>query len=328
VRAIVPSGTGGPEVLTIGEAPDPGPPGPGEVLLDVTACAVNRADLLQRQGFYPPPPGASDIIGMECSGTVAAVGADVSGWSAGDEVCALLVGGGYAEQVVVPAGQLLPVPGGVSLVDAAGLPEVACTVWSNVVDVARLRPDEWLLVHGGASGVGTFAIQAAHAVLGAHVAVTAGSPAKLERCRALGAEVLIDYRQDDFVARLREATDGHGADVVLDVMGASYLARNAEVLATDGRLVVIGLQGGVNGELPIGLLLAKRGTVHATALRARTVEDKTRIVAGTRRDFWPAFADGRLHPVIDRVLPLEDAAEAHRVVAASEHVGKVVLRCR
>jgi putative PIG3 family NAD(P)H quinone oxidoreductase len=326
VRAAVQSGKGGPEVLSVGEVPDPGPPGPDEVLVRVAASAVNRADLLQRQGFYPPPPGASEIIGMECSGTVAAVGPDVTGVRVGDEVCALLAGGGYAEQVVVPAGQLLPVPDGVGLVEAAALPEAACTVWSNVCDLARLRTGEWLLVHGGASGIGTFATQVAARVVGAHVAVTAGSANKLARCAELGAELLISYREDDFVARTKEATGGRGADVVLDVMGAAYLARNAEVLAVDGRLVVIGLQGGVQGELPIGLMLQKRATLFATTLRSRAVADKARICAGAVADIWPAITDGRIRPVIDRVLPLDEVAEAHRVVADGEHVGKVVLR--
>ncbi|HVU74630.1 MAG TPA: NAD(P)H-quinone oxidoreductase [Mycobacteriales bacterium] len=326
MRAVVQSEKGGPEVLSVGEVPDPGPPGPGEVLLHVAATAVNRADLLQRQGFYPPPPGASDIIGMECSGTVAAVGDGVAGWSVGDEVCALLAGGGYAEQVVVPAGQLLPVPGGVGLVEAAALPEAACTVWSNVVDVAGLRSGEWLLIHGGASGIGTFATQLARHVVRAHVAVTAGSAEKLARCEELGAEVLISYKEQDFVAATKAATSGRGADVVLDVMGAAYLARNVEVLAVDGRIVVIGLQGGVQGELPVGLMLQKRATLFATTLRSRSVEDKARICAGVVADVWPAVADGRIRPIIDRVLPLDDVAEAHRVLAASEHVGKVVLR--
>jgi len=325
VRAVVQAERGGPEVLSVGEVPDPAPPGEGEVLLHVAATAVNRADLLQRQGFYPPPPGASDIIGMECSGTIAAVGAGVSGFAVGDEVCALLAGGGYAEQVVVPAGQLLPVPAGVGLVEAAALPEAACTVWSNVVDVAGLRAGEWLLIHGGASGIGTFATQVARQVVGAHVAVTAGSAAKLARCAELDAEVLIDYKTDDFVARAKEATGGRGVDVVLDVMGAAYLARNAEVVAVDGRIVVIGLQGGVQGELPIGLMLQKRTTLFATTLRSRPVPDKARICAGVVADVWPAVADGRIRPVIDRVLPLADVAEAHRVIADGEHVGKVVL---
>ena len=329
MRAVVQSGNGGPEVLSVGEVPDPGPPGPGEVLVRVAATAVNRADLLQRQGFYPPPPGASDIIGMECSGTVAAIGADVAadvaGFAVGDEVCALLAGGGYAEQVLVPAGQLMPVPAGVGLVEAAALPEAACTVWSNVVDIARLRAGEWLLVHGGASGIGSFATQVASRVVGAHVAVTAGSDAKLARCAELGAELLISYRDDDFVAKTRAATDGRGADVVLDVMGAAYLARNAEVLALDGRLVVIGLQGGVQGELPIGLMLQKRSTLYATTLRSRGIADKSRICAGVVSDLWPAVADGRVHPVVDRVLPLAEVADAHRVIAEGAHVGKVVL---
>jgi putative PIG3 family NAD(P)H quinone oxidoreductase len=253
VTAALAETTGGPEVLALREVPAP-TPGPGEVLLDVAATAVNRADLLQRQGYYPPPPGASDIIGLECSGTVAAVGPEAGDWQVGDQVCALLAGGGYATRVCVPAGQVMPVPDGVDLVTAAALPEVACTVWSNVFMVAGLQPEEWLLVHGGAGGIGTFAIQIATA-LGARVITTAGSPEKLAVCTDLGADVAINYREEDFVEAVRGATDGHGADVILDNMGASYLGRNVEALATEGRLVIIGMQGGTKGELDIGVLL-------------------------------------------------------------------------
>jgi putative PIG3 family NAD(P)H quinone oxidoreductase len=323
VHAVTITQPGGPDVLTWSEVPDP-VAGPGEVIIEVDASAVNRADTLQRQGHYPPPAGASDIPGLECSGVIRALGAGVSGWAVGDEVCALLSGGGYAELVAVPAGQVLPGPEGVDLVEAAGLPETACTVWSNVFMLAGLAPGETLLVHGGASGIGTTAIQLAKAI-GARVAVTAGSAAKLERCRALGADVLINYRETDFVAALREATDGHGADVVLDIVGAAYLGRNVDALATEGRLVVIGLQGGRKGELNLGTLMAKRAAVLATTLRARPAAEKAAIVAAVREHVWPLVAAGRLRPVIDRRVPMAQAAEAHRVMEAGEHVGKVLL---
>jgi len=323
VHAIVARGPGGPEVLEWSEVPTPDA-GPGEVLVQVAASAVNRADLLQRKGFYPPPAGASDILGLECSGTVAAVGEGVDGWSVGDPCVALLAGGGYAEMVAVPVGQLMPVPRGLDLVTAAALPEVACTVWSNVVLLARLGAGETFLVHGGGGGIGTFAIQVAVA-LGARVAVTAGSPEKLARCRDLGAEILVDYSKADFVERVKEATDGRGADVVLDNMGAAYLARNLEVLAPGGRLVVIGLQGGAKAELDLGRLMAKRASVAGTTLRARPVAEKAAICAAVTAQAWPLVENGAIVPVVDRVLPMRDAAEAHRVVEASDHVGKVLL---
>ena len=245
MRAVVASGPGGPEVLSVTDLPDV-EPGAGEVAIAVVASAVNRPDLLQRQGFYPPPPGASDVLGLECSGTIAAVGEGVTGWSVGDECCALLAGGGYASRVVVPAGQVMPVPAGVSLEQAASLPEVVCTVWSNVFMIGRLQPGEWILVHGGAGGIGSMAIQLARA-LGARVLTTAGSAEKLAQCAELGAQVTIDYKQQDFVTEVKAATEGHGADVILDNMGASYLARNVEALAVEGRLLVIGLMGGTQG---------------------------------------------------------------------------------
>lgn len=231
--------------------------GPGEVLIKVAASGVNRADVLQAAGKYPPPPGVSDIIGLEVSGIVAAVGPGVTEWSAGQEVCALLAGGGYAEYVAVPADQVLPIPPSVNLVDSAALPEVACTVWSNLVMTAHLRPGQLVLIHGGASGIGSHAIQVARA-LAARVAITAGSPEKLELCRDLGAQITINYRDEDFVARLKQETDGSGADIILDIMGASYLDRNIDALATDGQLIVIGMQGGVKAELNLGKLLTKR----------------------------------------------------------------------
>lgn len=317
---------GGPEALVWAEVADL-QPGAGDVLIDVAATSVNRADTLQRQGLYPPPAGTVPYPGLECSGRVAALGDGVSGWRVGDEVCALLAGGGYAERVVVPAGQLLPVPSGVDVVTAGGLPEVACTVWSNVVDVGRLRAGELFCVHGGASGVGTFAIQLARE-LGARVACTVGSPAKAERCRELGAEVVISYRSEDFVERLRAASGGRGADLILDIIGGAYLARNVAALAPDGRLVIIGMQGGRRAELDLSALMGRRGAVYATSLRYRPVAQKAAIVAGVRREVWPLVQAGRIRPVIDRVLRLQEAGEGHRVMEAGEHVGKVLLsRC-
>jgi putative PIG3 family NAD(P)H quinone oxidoreductase len=326
VRAVTVSGPGGPEVLGWGEVPDP-VAGPGEVVVDVAASAVNRADLLQRAGHYPPPAGASEVLGLECSGVVSEVGEGVVGWSVGDEVCALLAGGGYAERVAVPAVQLLPRPAGVELATAAALPEVTCTVWSNVFQLAALRRGETFLVHGGSSGIGTMAIQLA-ARAGARVFTTAGTAAKLDVCRELGAEVTIGYRDEDFVERVRAETGGAGVDVVLDNMGASYLARNVEALAVGGRLVVIGMQGGTRAELDLGRLLAKRASVAATALRSRPPTGpggKEAIVAAVRAHVWPDVERGLVRPVVDRRLPMSRAAEAHRVVEASGHVGKVLL---
>ncbi|MEV0536188.1 NAD(P)H-quinone oxidoreductase [Kitasatospora sp. NPDC050463] len=315
---------GGPEALVWAEVPDP-VPGDGEVLVEVAATAVNRADLLQRQGFYNPPPGSSPYPGLECSGRIVALGPGVAGWAVGDEVCALLAGGGYAQRVAVPAGQLLPVPKGLDLEQAAALPEVAATVWSNVFLVAHLRPGETVLLHGGASGIGTMAIQLAKAV-GARVAVTAGSAEKLARCAELGADIMINYREQDFVEVLREATGGAGADVILDLMGAAYLQRNVDALAVNGRLVIIGLQGGVQGEINLNTLLRKRGAVIATNLRGRPLAEKAAIVAAVREHVWPLVESGLVRPVIDRVLPLAEAAAGHRALENGEQVGKVVLR--
>ncbi|GAW51093.1 MULTISPECIES: NAD(P)H-quinone oxidoreductase [unclassified Nocardioides] len=323
MRAVIADGAGGPEVLSVGELPDP-TPGPGEVVLDVVAAGLNRADLLQRQGLYPPPPGASPVIGMECSGTVAALGEGVTGWSVGDPACALLAGGGYAEKVAVPAGQLMPVPDGVDLVHAAALPEVAATVWSNVFMVAGLKPHETFLVHGGAGGIGTFAIQLAHQ-LGATVLTTAGTAEKLAACAALGADVTINYRDQDFVEVVREATDGYGADVVLDNMGAKYLGRNVDVLAIEGRLVIIGMQGGSKGELDINTLLRKRGAVIATALRSRPVDEKSAICASVVEHVWPLVSAGLVRPVVHGTMPLEDVAAAHALMESGEHSGKILL---
>lgn len=299
--------------------------GPGEVLVKVTAAGVNRADVLQAAGKYPPPPGASETIGMEVSGVVAEVGDDVTEWSVGQEVCALLAGGGYAEYVAVPAGQVLPIPSGVDLVDAAGLPEVACTVWSNLVLTAGLRAGQLLLAHGGASGIGTHAIQIARA-LGARVAVTAGSSEKLDFCRELGADITVNYHDEDFVARLRDETNG--ADVILDIMGAAYLDRNIDALAPDGQLVIIGMQGGVKAELNIGKLLAKRARVIGTTLRGRPTtgaNSKSEIVRAVTASVWPMVADGRVRPIIGARLPIRQAGEAHRQLVAGKVTGKVVL---
>jgi putative PIG3 family NAD(P)H quinone oxidoreductase len=310
-------------VLAIGEVPTP-EPGPEQVRVRVRAAGLNRADLLQRRGLYPPPPGASEILGMECSGRVAALGDGVTEWQIGDEVCALLTGGGYAERVTVPAVQALPVPKSMDVVTAAGLPETVCTVWVNVFMTAALQPRETILVHGGAGGIGTTAIQLAKAV-DARVIATAGSPEKLARCRELGADDAIDYRSEDFVARVEQITGGHGADVILDVMGASYLDRNLNALATRGRLVVVGLQGGTRAELDLGKLMQKRGAIIATNLRSRPVAEKGAIVASVRENVWPLIEDGRVTVVSDARFPMAQAADAHRLLESSGHVGKVLL---
>ncbi|MBV2364308.1 NAD(P)H-quinone oxidoreductase [Streptomonospora nanhaiensis] len=325
MHAIVISEPGAPDVLTWSEVPDP-VPGTGEAVVEVTATAVNRADVNQRQGNYPPPPGAPEYPGLECSGRIAELGPGTadSGWSVGDPVCALLSGGGYAERVAVPVGQLLPVPEGVDLVAAAALPEVACTVWSNVFMIGRLREGETLLVHGGGSGIGTFAVQLAHA-RGARVITTAGSADKLARCRELGADVGINYREEDFAARVKEETGGAGVDVILDIMGGAYLERNVRSLAVNGRLTVIGLMGGRSAELDLGRMLVKRLSVHATTLRSRPAAEKAEIVAGVVEHVWPLVEAGTIRPIVDQTLPLPRAAEAHRIMESSAHVGKIVL---
>ena len=323
MRAIVITEPGGPEVLTWQDVPDV-EAGPGEVLVDVVATAVNRADLLQRQGFYPPPPGAPAWPGLECSGVVSALGAGVTSHAIGDEVCCLLSGGGYAERVAVPAGQAMPLPPGIGLIEAAGLPEVACTVWSNLAMVAHLQRGEWLLVHGGGSGIGTMAIQVARA-LGARVAVTAGSAAKLDACAALGAEVLIDYREQDFVSVVDAETAGRGVDVILDNMGAKYLERNIACLARNGRLVIIGMQGGTLAELDITTVLRRNAAIHATTLRGRPTSEKVAICDEVERHVWPWIGAGIVEPVIDRVMPITDAAAAHAALEAGAATGKIVL---
>ena len=323
MRAITITEYGGPAVLRVAEVPDPRP-GPGEVLIDVVATSVNRADLLQRQGRYPPPPGVSEILGLECAGTVAELGDGVAGFAVGDEVCALLTGGGYAERVAAPAGQVMPLPPGVDVVTAGGVPEVACTVWSTVVRHAGLAAGELLLVHGGSGGVGTHAIQVGRA-LGAQVATTA-SAARLGRCAELGAEILIDYREQDFAEQLTGR-----ADVILDNMGASYLARNLTALAPDGRLVVIGLQGGATAGLNLGALLLRRASVAAMGLRGRPVDGphgKAALCADVIARLWPMFSDGRVRPVVHATLSLSDASRAHQMLEAGGVVGKILLTTR
>jgi len=323
VFAVTVAEPGGVDVLGWGEAPEP-EAGPGEVLIDVAASAVNRADLLQRQGFYPPPPGASEVLGLECSGRVAALGPGVDGWQVGDEVCALLAGGGYAERVAVPAGQLMRVPAGVDLITAAALPEAACTVWSNLVLAGGLQPGGSGLIHGGASGSGTMAVQVAAAVGASVVIATVGSDAKAGAVRALGADLVVNYREQEFVAAVRELIPA-GVDVVFDIIGAKYLARNLDALAADGRLVIIGLQGGATAEIDLGRLMVNRQSVHAATLRARPVEQKAAICRAVVDGLWPLVEAGRVRPVVHASYPMTEVANAHRLVEESGHVGKVLL---
>ena len=323
MHAITMLEPGGPEVLKWTEQPDPAP-SQGEVLIDVAASAVNRADLLQRQGYYPAPPGTSQLIGLECSGRIAALGDGVTDWRVGDEVCALLAGGGYAERVTAPAVQVMRVPTGVDLVTAAGLPEVACTVWSNLAMHAHLAAGEILLVHGGAGGIGTHAIQVGKA-LGATVAVTAGSRERLRRCAELGADITINYREQDFI----EVLGKRGADVILDNMGASYLDRNLSALAPDGRLMVIGFQGGRKAELDFTKVLPKRTSVTALGLRGRPVHGrhgKGAICAEVREHLWPLVEQGAIKPITHEVIPMPEAARAHAALEGAQGVfGKLIL---
>ncbi|MEU4698765.1 NAD(P)H-quinone oxidoreductase [Nonomuraea dietziae] len=316
MRAIVITKPGGPEVLEWQEVPDPRPER-GEVVIDVTASAVNRADVIQRLGFYDPPPGASPYPGLECSGVISEVGPDAVGFAVGDRVCALLSGGGYAERVAVPWEQVLPAPEGLSLTEAAGLPETVCTVWSNVFMTARLRRGETLLVHGGASGIGTTAIQIAKA-FGSRVVVTVGSQEKAERCLELGADEAINYRTEDFAERVE-------ADVILDIMGAKYLPGNVKALKTGGRLVVIGLQGGVKGELDLHMLTRKRAAVHGATLRSRPAAEKGVVVRGVADNVWPLVSAGAVRPVVHAQVPMAEAAKAHEMLDSGEHVGKILL---
>jgi putative PIG3 family NAD(P)H quinone oxidoreductase len=323
MRAVVCEGVGGVEVLTIGEIDDP-TPAMDEVIIDVVAAGVNRADLLQRQGHYPPPPGAPGTIGLEVSGRISAVGAEVEGWSIGDECCALLAGGGYAEKVAVPAPQVMPVPEGVDLVSAAALPEVVATVWSNVFMTAHLKEGETLLVHGGASGIGTMAIQrgVAH---GARVLCTVGSTDKMDFCTRLGADVAINYKEAQWASVVNEATAKAGADVIIDIMGATYLQDNVKTLGYDGRLIVIGMQGGTKAELDLGRLMSRRGSITGTGLRVRSVEEKGRIIAEVVGHVWPLFAAKKVRPIVYRTFPLEDVPLAHQTLEQSNQIGKVLL---
>jgi putative PIG3 family NAD(P)H quinone oxidoreductase len=323
MRAITFLQPGDVDVLTLGELPDP-VPGAGEVLVEVAAAGVNNADLQQRQGNYPPPPGASDVLGLEVSGTIRTLGEGVTDWSVGDRVCALLSGGGYASLAVVPEAQLLPVPDDLDLVSAAALPEAACTVYSNIGMLAGLRPGQTLLVHGGTGGMGSHAVLWAKA-LGARVIATSGGDRKVRASRELGADLVVDHREEDFVERALAFTDGVGVDVVLDVVGPAYLHRNLEVLAPNGHLAIIAAGAGPDATLPIGQLMRKRATVSGTTLRARPAAEKAEIVAAVRRDVWPFVVDGRVRPVIDAVLPITEAAEAHRRLASGDVVGKLLL---
>ncbi|KAI4299306.1 hypothetical protein L6164_032775 [Bauhinia variegata] len=323
MKAIVITTPGGPEVLQLQDVDDPELKD-DEVLIKVEATALNRADTIQRQGSYPPPKGASPYPGLECSGTIEAVGKKVSRWKIGDQVCALLSGGGYAEKVAVPAGQVLPVPPGVSLKDAASFPEVACTVWSTIFMMSHLSEGETLLVHGGSSGIGTFAIQIAK-YRGSKVFVTAGSEEKLAFCKDIGADVGINYKTEDFVARVKEETGGQGVNVILDCMGASYYQRNLESLSVDGRLFIIGFLGGTSTEADLRAFLAKRLTVQGAGLRNRSPENKAVIVNEVENNVWPAIAAGKVKPVVYKYFPLSEAAEAHRLMESSKHIGKILL---
>ncbi|XP_010052366.2 quinone oxidoreductase PIG3 [Eucalyptus grandis] len=323
MKAVVITTPGDPEVLRLQEVEDPKLED-GHVLVRVAATALNRADTLQRRGMYPPPKGASEYPGLECSGTIEAVGKGVSRWKVGDQVCALLAGGGYAEKVAVPAGQVLPVPAGISLKDAASFPEVACTVWSTVFMMSHLSAGETFLIHGGSSGIGTFAIQIAK-YYGARVFVTAGSEEKLAACKDLGADVCINYKTEDFVARVKEETAGKGVDVILDCVGASYFQRNLDSLNLDGRLFIIGTQSGAVTQVDLRSILARRLTVQAAGLRTRSPENKDAIVDEVEKKVWPAIEQGKVKPVVYKYLPLAEAAEGHRLMESSKHVGKILL---
>ncbi|MEV8148678.1 NAD(P)H-quinone oxidoreductase [Arthrobacter sp. NPDC080073] len=325
MKAVYISEPGGPEVLEIRDVPAP-VPGPGEVLIDVVAAGLNRADVQQRRGFYPPPPGASEIPGLEVSGRIAAFGPDVSKpFSVGDKVVALLSGGGYAQQVAVPAEQVVRLPDGVDLVTAASLPEVAATVYSNLIMTAQLQAGETVLIHGATGGIGTMAIQLAKA-FGATVATTAGTAEKVGTAKAfLGADIAINYAEEDFAESLKAQNGGKGADVILDVVGAKYLQQNVEALADYGRLVVIGLQGGAKGELNLGQLLSKRAAIIGTALRPRPVAEKGVIMNAVRKSVWPMLADGRIKPFVAKSFPLDQVREAHEYFDSGEHMGKVLL---
>ncbi|KAJ9690329.1 hypothetical protein PVL29_012798 [Vitis rotundifolia] len=323
MKAVVITTPGDTQVLQVQEVENP-EIGDNEVLIRVEASALNRADTLQRKGLYPPPKGSSPYPGLECSGIIEAVGKAVVRWKVGDQVCALLAGGGYAEKVSVPAGQVLPVPSGVSLKDAAGMPEVACTVWSTVFMMSQLTAGETFLIHGGSSGIGTFAIQIAK-YIGARVFVTAGNEEKLAVCKDLGADVCINYKIEDFVARVKEETGGKGVDVILDNIGGAYFQRNIDSLNVDGRLFIIGFQGGTVAEVNLSSLLARRLTVQAAGLRNRSLENKAAIVSEVEQNVWPAIAAGKVKPVVYKYFPLTEAAEAHQLMESSNHIGKILL---
>ena len=314
---------GGPEQLKLSQRPVP-QPGAEEVLVRVAAAGVNRPDVMQRQGRYPPPPGASDLPGLEIAGEIAALGAKVSGWSIGDKVTALLPGGGYAAYAVAAAPLCLPVPDGVSMVEAAAIPETFFTVWTNLFDRGRCQPGETVLIHGGTSGIGTTAIQLA-AAWGARVFATAGSDDKARACERLGALRGINYRTEDFVEVMRSETGGKGVDVTLDMVSGSYVARNLEIAALEGRVVVISLLGGSRAEINMGLILTKRLTLTGSTLRTRTVAQKAAVADAVRKNVWPLLAAGRVRPVIHATFPLAEAAEAHRLMETSNHIGKIVL---
>lgn len=326
MNAIEITQPGGPEVLQPTTRPAPHP-GPGEVLIAVEAAGVNRPDMLQRQGAYAPPPGASDIPGLEVAGLIAAVGEGVEGWRVGDAVCALVAGGGYAERCVAPAVQCLPVPDGLSLVEAASLPETFFTVWSNLFDRARLQPGESLLVHGGSSGIGTTAIQLGR-VFGVRVFTTAGSAEKCRACEALGAERAINYREEDFVAVVKDATEARGVDVVLDMVGGDYVPRSISCMAVDGRHVSIAFLRGPATTLDLNAVMRRRLTLTGSTLRPRPVAEKAAIAVQLREHVWPKLADGSIRPVIHQVFPLAEAANAHALMETSTHVGKIMLAVR
>ncbi|KAG9452737.1 hypothetical protein H6P81_005641 [Aristolochia fimbriata] len=323
MKAVVITSPGGPEVLQVQEVEEP-VIGDDQVLINIAATALNRADTIQRKGSYPPPKGASQYPGLECSGTVEMVGKRVRRWKVGDQVCALLAGGGYAEKVAVPAGQVLPVPEGVSLVDAASFPEVACTVWSTVFMMSKLSGGETCLVHGGSSGIGTFAIQIAKHV-GVRVFVTAGNEDKLAFCKDLGADICINYKTEDFVARVKEETGGKGVDVILDNIGGPYFQRNLDSLNVGGRLFIVGFQGGAAAEVNLAPILAKRLTVQAAGLRTRSLENKADIVNEVEKNVWPAIAAGKVKPIVYKSFTLSEAAEAHKLMESSGHIGKILL---
>jgi putative PIG3 family NAD(P)H quinone oxidoreductase len=323
MRAVIVPTFGGPEVMVVGELPTP-TPGAGEVLIHVAAAGVNRPDVFQRQGAYPPPPGAPATLGLEIAGTVAAIGPDAGRWRVGDAVCALVAGGGYAEYCLAPVPQCLPVPSGLSIAQAAAIPETFFTVWTNVFDRGRLVPGETLLVHGGSSGIGTTAIQLAHA-LGSRVLTTAGSDAKCEACRALGADVAINYRTSDWSAAVTSATGGRGVDVILDMVGGPYVAKNLDALAIDGRLVQISFLEGSRVDLDLRPIMGKRLTLTGSTLRPRTIAEKGAIARVLEARVWPLLASGMVRPLIDRTFPLADVVAAHRRMESSAHIGKIVL---